>query len=61
MRIKKETKIKVEGVFLVELEVLTEPGEDYEILSVKVDGQSADWLLDGDHVGICELVEDWHS
>ena len=61
VKIKRKTKLKVEGVFDVELEFVTEPGEDYEILSVKVDGQSADWLLDGEHVGLCELVEDWHS
>jgi len=61
VKIKRKTKLRVEGVFLVELDFVTEPGEDYEILSVKIDGQSADWLLDGEHVGLCELVEDWHS
>jgi hypothetical protein len=61
VKIKRKTKLRVEGVFEVDLEFVTEPGEDYEILSVKVDGQDADWLLDGEHVGLCELVEDWHS
>ena len=52
------TDLSVRGTFNVELEILTEPGEDYEIMGVEIDGKNADWILDADYEGLHEMIDD---